>query len=64
MEDTMEKELNNRMDNVGFMNFAVILDDMWRGMKKFYWIFLVIISAAATLFYVQARRSGYLADQE
>lgn len=45
------------MDNVGFMNFAVILDDMWRGMKKFYWIFLVIISAAATLFYVQARRS-------
>ena len=57
MEETMEKEQNNRSDHTGFMYFAVILDDMWRGLKKFYWIFLLIISAAATIFYVQARKT-------
>ena len=60
MEDTMEsmeREQNNRTDLTGIMNFAIILDDMWRGLKKFYWWFLLIISVSATLFYIQARRS-------
>ncbi len=54
MEDIMEKEQNSQ---VGMVYLTTILDDMWRGLKKFYWVFLLIISVASSLFYVQAKKS-------
>lgn len=48
---------NHETDNTDVLNIAAILDDMWRGMKKFYWLFLLVISISSTVFFLQAKKS-------
>lgn len=55
MEEDMENEQINIVNNKAALDIAMILDDMWRGLKKFYWIFLFLISMAATVFFVKAK---------
>lgn len=52
----MEKEQNKSLEEVGILYLTMILDDMWRGFKRFYWIFLAIISICASVFYFRASR--------
>ena len=53
----MENEQNNATGSIGMLHITTILDDMWRGLKKFYWLLILIISLLATAFYFRARRS-------
>ncbi|MEE1196673.1 MAG: ABC transporter ATP-binding protein, partial [Lachnospiraceae bacterium] len=53
----MEKEQNSQTGGAGMVYLTTILDDMWRGLKKFYWILLLIISVTSSLFYMQTKKS-------
>ena len=57
MEDTMENGQNSQELSAGILYLTTLLDDMWRGLKKFYWICILIISGSATVFFIQAQRS-------
>lgn len=51
---------NQEIKGVGVpqaINLAMIVDDMWRGLKRFGWIFLIVISVVSSLFYLQAKRN-------
>lgn len=41
----------------GTLDLMVILDDMWKGLKRFFWLGLVIVSLSASFFYFRARKN-------
>lgn len=51
----MENEQINQTPQA--LDIAMIIDDMWRGVKRFGWILLVLVSMAASFFYFNAKRS-------
>lgn len=56
MEVIMENEQNKSLEEIGVETLAIVIDDVWRGIKRFYWLFLVIISIYATMSYVRASK--------
>ena len=57
MEDIMRNEHNSRETDSGILYFTTILDDMWRGFKKFFLLCLIIIAACGAGFYFRAKTS-------
>ncbi|MGN0299323.1 MAG: polysaccharide biosynthesis tyrosine autokinase [Lachnospiraceae bacterium] len=58
MEDTMENEQNSLLQKeMGITVITTIVDDMWRGLKKFWWILLVIISLCTSAMYWRGVKS-------
>ena len=57
MEDIMENGHNNTSDNMELIDLSILLDDMWRGLKRFFWIFLLLISFCSSFFYFRAKRA-------
>ena len=55
MEDTMGNGPNNTENDSGILYFTTILDDMWRGLKKFFPLCILIIIVCAGGFYLQGR---------
>ena len=53
----MENEQNKTLESIGFLYLTTLLDDMWRGFKKFFWLLFVLAGACAAVFYVNARKS-------
>lgn len=51
--DMREKEQQQR----NLVDISAIIDDMWVGMKKYWWLFLALVSICASALYFQARRS-------
>lgn len=57
MEVIMENGQNNTMRNESAIDLTILIDDLWRGFKKFYWLFLLLISVCSTAFYFWAQKS-------
>lgn len=57
MEDIMENRAKNNTDTLELLDITIILDDMWRGFKKFFWLCLLLIIAFSVLFFMRARSS-------
>ena len=57
MEDIMRNEHNSRETDSEILYFTTILDDMWRGFKKFFLLCLIIIAACGAGFYFRAKTS-------
>lgn len=53
----MENGHNNTSDGMELIDLSILLDDMWRGLKRFFWIFLLLISFCSSFFYFRARRA-------
>ena len=57
MEDIMENRAKNNTDTLELLDITIILDDMWRGFKKFFWMCLLVIIVCSVLFFMRARAS-------
>lgn len=57
MEDTMRNEHNHTETDSGILYVTTILDDMWRGFKKFFLLCLILIAAGSAGFYFRAERN-------
>ena len=53
----MRNEHNSRETDSGILYFTTILDDIWRGFKKFFLLCLIIIAACGAGFYFRAKTS-------
>ena len=53
----MRNEHNHTETDSGILYFATILDDMWRGFKKFFLLCLILIAAGSAGFYFRAERN-------
>lgn len=54
-EDIMKKEKDNGENISGLFNFTTVIDDMWKGFKKSFWILTAIVSMCASLFYFREK---------
>lgn len=57
MEDIMENEQNKALETVGLLYLTTLLDDMWRGFKKFFWLLFLLMGACGAGFFVHASRT-------
>lgn len=57
MEDIMENEQNKELEKIGMLYLTTLLDDMWRGCKKFFWLLLLLTAACGAGFYIRAREA-------
>lgn len=53
----MRNEHNHTETDSGILYFTTILDDMWRGFKKFFLLCLILIAAGSAGFYFRAERN-------
>lgn len=53
----MENEQNNTLEAIGLLHLTTLLDDMWRGFKKFFWLLFLLVAAFGATAYVKASRS-------
>lgn len=53
----MENEQNKELENIGLLYLTTLLDDMWRGFKKFFWLLFLLVGICGGIFYVRASRS-------
>ena len=51
----MKKEKDNGENISGLLNFTTVIDDMWKGFKKSFWILTAIVSIGASLFYFREK---------
>ena len=47
----------NRVNDEDLISISTIIDDMWKGLIKYWWILLCVISVSASAFYFYARRT-------
>ena len=57
MEGAMENRQNNLLGQEEKIDITILIDDMWRCLKKFFWLFLIMIVLGGSFSYFQARRS-------
>ena len=57
MEVIMENEQNKELEKIGLLYLTTLLDDMWRGFKKFFWLLFLFVGIGGGLFYFRASRS-------
>lgn len=57
MEVIMENEQNKTLEKIGLLYLTTLLDDMWRGFKKFFWLLFILVGVGAGICYVRASRS-------
>ena len=43
MEGAMENRQNNLLGQEEKIDITILIDDMWRCLKKFFWLFLIMI---------------------
>lgn len=55
MEDIMKREKDSGENISGIFNFTTVIDDMWKGFKKSFWILTAIVSLCASLFYFKEK---------
>ncbi len=56
MEDTMDSEYKKTsIPEEEKIDFGTLIDDMWKGLERYWWLFLVIISVLASAFYFISR---------
>lgn len=51
----MDKANREYETPIELFDISVLVENMWRGFRQFWWIFLVLISLLSTLFYTKAR---------
>lgn len=57
MEDIMESEQNKALETAGLLYMTTLLDDMWRGFKKYFWLLFLLVGIGGAGFFVHASRS-------
>lgn len=57
MEVIMESEQNKNLEKIGLLYLTTLLDDMWRGFKKFFWLLILLMGLGGAIFYIRASRS-------
>ncbi len=50
-----KREVEQRKTNL--IDISLVIDDMWNGFLKYWWLFVMIISVISAVFYIHARRS-------
>lgn len=50
----MENEQTNKTISPAALDITMIIDDMWRGFKRYLYLIILVISLAASVFYVKA----------
>ena len=55
MEDIMKREKDSGENVSGIFNFTTVIDDMWKGFRKSFWLLTAIVSLCASLFYFREK---------
>ncbi|MCD8020635.1 MAG: hypothetical protein LUF92_13975 [Clostridiales bacterium] len=53
----MENEQSNKLNLIGILHLTTIIDDMWRGLKKFFWLLILLVCLCTGIFYARTRFS-------
>lgn len=53
----MENEQNKTLEKIGLLYLTTLLDDMWRGFKKFFWLLFILAGVGGGICYLHASQS-------
>ena len=58
MEDIMNSERTEKEQGADLIDISALIDDVWKGVTKLWWVFFLLVSLCASLMYFRSR-GGY-----